>query len=172
MSERLRVYITGEPGVGKTTLFLKVVKELENKGFKISGFYCPEVREKGIRIGFKIKSLDNEIEDWLASVNLRSNIRVGKYYVIINDSTIKKLYEKIEKANIIGIDEIGPMEFSIPSLKYLINYVLKEKKYVIAVVHRKISFKDGKNFVVTRDNRDQLPYQILNYIISSLNSLD
>jgi nucleoside-triphosphatase THEP1 len=33
--------ITGEPGVGKTTLLMKVVEFLKSKGINIYGFYCP-----------------------------------------------------------------------------------------------------------------------------------
>lgn len=172
MQKPLRVYLTGEPGVGKTTLFMKIVNEIQRRGLDISGFYCPEIRERGSRVGFKIKSLDNEVEDWLASIYVKSDIKIGKYYIILKDDTVDKLKSKIEKATIVGIDEIGPMELSVPKLKDLINYILKEKTYVIAVVHRKILFKDGKTFKVTHENREALLNEILSYIISFLNSLD
>jgi len=168
LQTRLRVYITGEPGVGKTTIFLKVIDKLKSQGYSISGFYCPEVREKGQRIGFKIKSLDNEVEDWLASIYAKSSIKIGKYYITINEDIINKIKEKISKSEIIGIDEIGPMELSVPKLKEIIDYVLNEKPIVVAVVHRKISFKDGKTFVVTYENRNRLDNEIFNYIISSI----
>jgi len=169
MLKPLRVYITGEPGVGKTTLLLKVVDELLHKGIYVSGFYCPEVREKGKRIGFKIRSFDGKIEDWLANIYGKSNTKVGKYNVVLTEETIKRL-EEIFKADILAIDEIGPMELSIPKLKELIDKILQSNYNLIAVTHRKIKLTDGKMYIVTQSNRDLLVDEILNYILDSLHS--
>jgi len=170
MLKPLRIYITGEPGVGKTTLLLKIVNELSRKGINVSGFYCPEVRERGKRVGFKIKSFDGKIEDWLANIYGESNIKIGKYNVILTEETIKKLEEEIFKADILAIDEIGPMELSIPKLKGLIDKILQSNYNLIAVVHRRIKLTDGKVYIVTQSNRDLLVDEILNYILDSLHS--
>jgi len=170
MLKPLRIYITGEPGVGKTTLLLKIVNELSRKGINVSGFYCPEVRERGKRVGFKIKSFDEKIEDWLANIYGESDIKIGKYNVILTEETIKKLEEEIFKADILAIDEIGPMELSIPKLKGLIDKILQSNYNLIAVVHRRIKLTDGKVYVVTRSNRELLVDEILNYILASLHS--
>jgi len=170
MLKPLRIYITGEPGVGKTTLLLKIVNELSRKDIHVSGFYCPEVRERGKRVGFKIKSFDGKIEDWLANIYGESNIKIGKYNVILTEETIKKLEEEIFKADILAIDEIGPMELSIPKLKGLIDKILRSNYNLIAVVHRRIKLTDGKIYVVTQSNRDLLVDEILNYILASLHS--
>jgi len=170
MLKPLRIYITGEPGVGKTTLLLKIVNELSRKGINVSGFYCPEVRERGKRVGFKIKSFDGKIEDWLANIYGENNIKIGKYNVILTEETIKKLEEEIFKADILAIDEIGPMELSIPKLKGLIDKILQSNYNLIAVVHRRIKLTDGKIYIVTRSNRELLADEILNYILASLHS--
>ena len=170
MLRPLRVYITGEPGIGKTTLLLKIVSELLRKGLNVSGFYCPEVRERGKRIGFKIKSFDGKIEDWLANVYGKSNIKIGKYNVILSEETIKRLEEEVFKADILAIDEIGPMELSIPKLKELIDKILGSKYHLIAVVHRKIKLEDGKIYIVTQNNRDLLLNEILNYVLNFIHS--
>ena len=170
MLKPLRIYITGAPGVGKTTLLLKIINELLREGINVSGFYCPEVREKGTRVGFKIKSFDSKIEDWLANIYGESNIKIGKYNVILSVETVKKLEEEIFKANILAIDEIGPMELSIPRLKELIDKILRGNYNLIAVVHRKIKLTEGKTYIVTRENRDLLYNEILNYIFHFLHT--
>jgi len=62
----MKIFITGLPGVGKTTIILKVTKELKNHDLKIGGFVTQEIREKGKRVGFKIKALDTGEEGILA----------------------------------------------------------------------------------------------------------
>lgn len=168
MYQRLRVYITGKPGVGKTTLLLKVVNGLTKKGVSVSGFYCPEVREGDKRVGFKIKSIDGEIEDWLATIHGSSTVKVGKYNVTVKEETVRKLENNIISAKVIAIDEIGPMELSISSLRNLINRIIQGDHNIIAVVHRKVPIKEGKIYTVTYDNRDGLWKDIIDYISNFL----
>ncbi|MFN3268935.1 MAG: nucleoside-triphosphatase, partial [Zestosphaera sp.] len=47
----MKFFISGSPGVGKTTVFLRVIELLRSDGLKIGGFICPEVRRSGRRIG-------------------------------------------------------------------------------------------------------------------------
>ncbi|MCD6189718.1 MAG: NTPase, partial [Thermococcus sp.] len=64
----MKIFITGLPRVGKTTLVLKVAEELKSHNLRIGGFITQEVREKGRRVGFKIKALDTGEEGILAWV--------------------------------------------------------------------------------------------------------
>ncbi|MEM1694943.1 MAG: nucleoside-triphosphatase, partial [Ignisphaera sp.] len=34
------VALTGRPGVGKSTVFMRVVQELGSLGYRVYGFYC------------------------------------------------------------------------------------------------------------------------------------
>ena len=58
--------LTGSPGVGKTTLLLKVVEALRAKGYSVGGMISREVRSCGTRIGFEILDLNTGKSGWLA----------------------------------------------------------------------------------------------------------
>ena len=55
------IVITGEPGVGKTTLVTKLVEQLL-KSWNIEGFYTTELRDPvtGKRSGFDLISIPEE----------------------------------------------------------------------------------------------------------------
>ena len=116
----MKIAVTGRPGIGKTTLCLKVYDALKDK-LDIEGFVTREVRERGVRVGFKLIDLKSGEEAWLAKVGYRSPFKVGKYGVILE--SIDRFAERIEgyaNADLIILDEIGPME-------------LKSRKFVEAV---------------------------------------
>ena len=75
--------ISGNPGVGKTTLLLRLNEYLEKKCL-INGFYTGEIRHSGQRTGFNISTFQ-EIELVLASVDLKSQYRVGRYGVSVSN---------------------------------------------------------------------------------------
>jgi len=72
-----RILITGKPNVGKTTIIQKVLKELP---VTYGGFYTEEIREFGVRVGFRLRTTDGA-EGVLAHVDSQSPHRVGKYGV-------------------------------------------------------------------------------------------
>jgi len=49
-----KIGITGLPGVGKTETLIKVVKDLEESGYKVGGMVTQAIIEKGERVGFYI----------------------------------------------------------------------------------------------------------------------
>nr|KAF6279957.1 nucleoside-triphosphatase, cancer-related [Myotis myotis] len=51
------VFLTGPPGVGKTTLIQKASEVLKSSGVPVDGFYTQEVRQGGRRIGFDVVTL-------------------------------------------------------------------------------------------------------------------
>ncbi|OYT26400.1 MAG: hypothetical protein B6V02_01730 [Thermoprotei archaeon ex4572_64] len=60
------IFITGRPGVGKTTLIKKIINDFKDKHVLV-GFYTEEVRQHGVRVGFRITNLEGA-SDWLAHV--------------------------------------------------------------------------------------------------------
>ena len=73
----MKIFLTGSPGVGKTTIVKKVAQAV---GEPISGFYSEEFRENGQRVGFHIVDAQTKQSTVLASS--KGNVRgpnVGKY---------------------------------------------------------------------------------------------
>ncbi|WWQ61542.1 NTPase [Sulfolobus tengchongensis] len=170
IKSRLRVFITGNPGVGKTTILLFLVKELTNRSYKVAGFYCPEVREQGRRVGFQIVDISTNERDWLAKENEPGRIKIGKYTLL--EENAKRIanitLSSISKADVLAIDEIGPMELKIRSVRDLIEIMLNSEKPLISVVHRSQKLLEGKTYTVTVENRDLIKYEILDYIVHNI----
>lgn len=160
----MKFFISGPPGIGKTTVFLKVIESLKSDGVRVGGFICPEVRRGGQRIGFRIVDLMSGDEGWLAELCESGAPRIGRYCVNVEEaSTIgtKAIKRAIESANLIAIDEIGPMELSVPQLKSAIYDVLKSNRVLLAVIHWKLKDSLLKSlsgqwelFSVSVSNRD------------------
>ncbi len=128
------ILITGNPGVGKTTLIQKIISK-----FNISagGFYTSEVRdEKGKRWGFKIVSLDGK-EDVMASVETISMNRIGKYRVdtdIIDSIGVKAMEDALAEKDFVVIDEIGRMELFSKRFQNIVMKVLDSPKFVLGTI--------------------------------------
>ncbi len=169
--------ITGRPGVGKSTLFFKVVNAVKSKGINVYGFYCPEVREGGRRIGFRIVDLRTGESGWLAitidkaksiGIDTSSRKRIGRYVVIEEEAANiaeKALRDYPIGIRLLAIDEIGPMELSIHRVRKAIIDALQRENVAILVVHRNVSdseilsilrSKGFKLYTVTEQNRDSL----------------
>lgn len=144
------IALTGRPGVGKSTVFMKVVEELLSAGCSVYGFYCPEVREGGRRIGFRIVDILSGESGWLALEASRAEKmgyklyrkRIGRYVVIESDAErigLAALSRGSGGGSILGIDEIGPMELSVDRLRREIIKALESAVGSIVVIHRSLS---------------------------------
>jgi len=101
--------ISGKGGVGKTTVVKKVANQLLDRA---GGFYTEEIREKGIRKGFLMRTLWGE-SSILAHVNIKGPFRVGRYGVNVDAFeriVVSCLETALKGDKIIIIDEIGKME--------------------------------------------------------------
>lgn len=160
--------VTGSPGSGKTTVVLKTVDNLRARGCLVGGMISRDVRSWTGRIGFELLDLESGRKGSLASVNQNEGPRVGKYRVNMEDLArigAGSILHAIANADVIIIDEIGPMELFSPEFVQAVLKALDSGKPIVCTVHwkmkneliDKIRFReDVETYVVTNDNRDRM----------------
>ncbi|XP_018018446.1 cancer-related nucleoside-triphosphatase homolog [Hyalella azteca] len=115
------IVITGPPGVGKTTLVCKLMKQLQEKQVSVAGFYTTEKRDThGNRIGFNIVTTEGMTAPLAAIKSDGDGTRlpmIGRYAVDVVgfERVALPLMEKassagVAKASVFIVDEVGKME--------------------------------------------------------------
>ena len=172
----MKIIITGEPGVGKTTLIKKLVKAL---GSRATGFWTEEVRDIKTkkRIGFKVVSTNGE-STLFASKTFTSKHIVGSYGVNVErfERIALPVLEKAlkEREKVIIIDEIGKMEFFSKAFVKLVEKLMFDQRYnVVATIPirdfhpliKEIRRIPGAVYLeITKENRDNIVEDILGLI--------
>jgi len=136
------IFLTGPPGSGKTTLVRELASTLESLGCRVEGIVAPEIREGGKRIGFDICALKS-LKCWrLARIGCYSKRYVGKYGVCEREAmqAAEHLRNIVSMIDVVVIDEIGPMELKVSTLRSAIVEVLYSSKPIVAVIHRRLRY--------------------------------
>jgi nucleoside-triphosphatase len=172
--------LTGSPGVGKTTVLLRVVEDLKAKGRKAGGMVSCEVRSCGTRVGFEVLDLSNGRRGWLAHMNQKSGPQIGRYTVNMADLDsvgAEAIVSAVENSDIVVIDEIGPMELFSESFRKAVRRAVESRKPVVAVVHWNAEDTlidevkrrgDAETHVVTSENRESLHGVVVRKVVESL----
>ncbi|XP_053608051.1 cancer-related nucleoside-triphosphatase isoform X1 [Plodia interpunctella] len=179
--------LTGDPGVGKTTLTKKIASCLRETGISTSGFYTEEVRRNRVREGFDVVTLDGDrgrLAREESLLNSPVKHRVGKYGVTIQEFENLAL-PSLEKVNtcsphLLVIDEIGKMEFYSQLFKTKIKDIFSDTSNSVvlasipmrksdAVIEAIRNHKNAKVFVVTRENRNTIDKAIMEEMKRTLN---
>jgi len=168
MTMKKNILITGPPGIGKTTLIMKILDRVK-MGYPV-GFYTEEIRDQGVRKGFELISLDGE-RSILSHVKISSPYRVGKYRVDVYgfEAFLESLPFSDPAKDLIIIDEIGKMELMSEKFRRLIIELLDSPKPVIATIALKgvgliakiKEREDVKLYEMNLANRDRLLNQLL-----------
>jgi nucleoside-triphosphatase THEP1 len=101
--------ITGDPGIGKTTLIRQVVSTMH---LRAAGFYTEDLRSRGIREGFRIVTLDGEMA-LLAATGHPGPVQVSKYGVDLYELDrvgVGALLHAMQRGHVLVADEIGKMQ--------------------------------------------------------------
>jgi nucleoside-triphosphatase len=172
--------ITGRPGSGKTAVIEGAISILRDQGLRAGGIYCPEIREGGVRLGFKIIDLMTGEGRILAHVNQREGPQVSKYRV--NVANVDELSEAaigraLREADFVVIDEIAPMETYSEGFKRSVLDALDSPKPLLAVIHQRTrtgfigdvkTRDDIKIFEVMSDARTSLSSQLAEAVRNAL----
>ncbi|XP_010444855.1 PREDICTED: uncharacterized protein LOC104727441 isoform X3 [Camelina sativa] len=167
--------VTGPPGVGKTTLIMRVLdmmrmrmgmgmgmRGLSNPNLKIQGFYTQEMRERrgGQRVGFQVVTLDGRTSLLASSTvssqeSMTSWPSVGKYKVDIasfESIALPELQVK-EDTHLFIIDEVGKMEMFSPSFFPAVLKVLESNIPLLASIPSPKSGRDLPGAVARLKNQ-------------------
>lgn len=129
-----QVYLlTGRPGMGKTSLIKEIVSGV---GGRAGGFYTEEIREQGVRQGFRLVTLDGQ-DAILSHTNIGGPYRVGKYGVDIESLErvgVTALRKAAEQCDLVVVDEIGKMELLSASFKQTVWEIVRSGKKVLGTI--------------------------------------
>ncbi|KAM4828524.1 cancer-related nucleoside-triphosphatase [Thomomys bottae] len=183
------VFLTGPPGVGKTTLIQKASQALQSSGVPVDGFYTEEVRQGGRRVGFDVVTLSGA-RGPLSRVGSepplgKPRCRVGPY--VVDLASFEQLaLPVLRKAGSGGgpglrvcvIDEVGKMELLSQPFTQAVRQALcapgtvvlgtipAPKGTPLALVEEIRSRRDVAVLGVTRENRNHLLPEIVSCVQS------
>lgn len=163
-----KTLITGEPGVGKTTLVKKVLERIPS--VEAAGFHTAEIRSGGTRVGFELIGLNGKRRT-LAHVDFAGPQRVGKYGVDTPgfEAFLNELNLFDPKVELIVLDEIGKMELFSDLFKTLVREIVNSNRRLLAAIALRgggiiLEIKQRPDVYLlkaTKANRDRLPEEIL-----------
>ncbi|KAL8549961.1 hypothetical protein ACS0TY_008695 [Phlomoides rotata] len=134
--------VTGPPGVGKTTLIIRVLEalKLSNPSLKIQGFYTREIRDGAERVGFEVVTLDGRrgplASSKVNSLESRRWPNVGRFKVDVSsfESLALPELQVNEDTDLFIIDEVGKMELFSSSFFPAVLRVLESKIPLLGTV--------------------------------------
>lgn len=180
MKRQNHIFLTGRPRIGKTTVILKCISEVKEAGLRIGGMISQEIREEGVRVGFKIVDLKTGEEGILAHINQKSGPSIGKYKICLEDLDrigVKAILEACKEADLIVIDEVGPMELYSKAFRKAVLEALNSGRMVLGTIHYRArehlidaikSREDVELLEVRYENRKILPKIIAEKILEKI----
>jgi len=137
-----RIFLTGEPGCGKTTAIKKISETLTSHGRKVGGIISREIRERSVRVGFNLEDLSTHETGILAHVSQNDGPTVGKYRVNMADIQrvgVSAIKRAIVDADVILVDELGPMELNSMPFILAVKMALATPKHFVGTIHKRAS---------------------------------
>ncbi|HCU06570.1 MAG TPA: hypothetical protein DIC42_03195 [Holosporales bacterium] len=176
----MKIILSGEPGIGKSTILEKILIQCATDNKNVRGCIVKEIRNSGIRSGFKLHYLPSHKGTLLACCNRRLSLKYMSRFSVNIDAIEDELIPYIQnmsmdqESDFFIFDEIGRMQNLSPRFLPAIDSLLQVKQPLIAtIVHdneiwsRK--YKNNPNFLnftATKQNRDSLPSLIYEKLFS------
>ena len=147
----------------KTTLVKGVAKNLPKR---VAGFYTEEIRDCGVRVGFRLVTLEGD-EAVLAHVDFKTPKRLGKYGLdlsALETVAVQAVRDAVQARQLVAIDEIGPMEIRSAIFRVAVNEALDSEVPLLATIFARSlpftnaikSHSDMLLIEVRPNNRDRL----------------
>jgi len=157
----MKIFVTGNPRCGKTTLAKRIAREFKDS---LTGFITEEIRKDNERVGFKIVDLVTNQEGTLASIDLKGGPKVSKYTVNLQDFERIAMPSLDREADLYIIDEIGKMELFSRRFKSCLDALLSTDKNILATLG-KYYVKDyeglGDIIWLTRENFNEVYIKLI-----------
>ena len=167
----MKLFLTGEVGTGKTTVFTTAVDVLTQRGVDVRGFATPEVHDERGRRGFDVVDLATgahvPLRRWPGAPSAddcpelemtRHGVYVGPF-----ESVVRPALEDAPPGALLAIDEVGMLEFRPAWFRELWTELLGGPTDLFAVVGRKhLPECEGRGEIleVTMENRESLPIAV------------
>ena len=167
------VFLTGPPRCGKTTIIRKVVSLLQDSGLEAEGMVTTEIESNGKRLGFEVSNIQGNLKGTLARVDTVGKPRLGKYKINLKELDhigVASIEDAIQRAEVVVIDEVGPMELSSQAFRDTVQRAMSSGKSVIGTIHYKAqdplileikARRDVEIIEVGSENREDLAREIL-----------
>ncbi|GAB4305020.1 MAG: NTPase [Candidatus Bipolaricaulota bacterium] len=168
----MKIAITGDPGSGKSTLVRRVV---ERAPLFAGGMVTAEIRKCGRRVGFSVCDLSTGAEGILAHLHLAAGPSFGRYRLNLRDLDeigVRAIERAIEDAQLVVVDEVGPMELRSPRFVRAVERALQEAQHLLLTVHRAsnhplaYTIRHGVDhlFRLTHAGREQVLAEVLHHL--------
>ena len=125
------LFLTGRPGVGKSTLLAKVVTRIaQDQNLRISGFLTHDIKNmNGERVGFETETIDKKKKGQLAVKQSDGSYKLN--HNTLNEVVLPTILNGLENTDIMVIDEIGPIQLQDPEFQKAIDLLLEKRSISI-----------------------------------------
>lgn len=176
----MKIAITGYPGVGKTTLVKRVIATVP---LRVGGMITEEIRKCGYRVGFLVRDVSTGREGYLAHLHHCTGPEFGRYRLCLRDLEeigATAIERAINDAELIVIDEVGPMELKSSRFIAAVEKALVSPKHLLVTVHRasnhplayRIRQEADHLIRLTQSNRGEKIQEVIKLLIASTATKD
>ena len=169
-----RVLIDGPPTSGKSTLAVRTVEILRERGEQLFGFTTSEIRRGGRRTGFTVTGVASGLERVLALRGV-DGPKVGTYGVDVEafeEVALIEITSGLDLGGTLVIDEVGKMELLSPAFAGLVEHIFTAPR-LLATAQRPVDKRVApivarsklRRVGLPRHDRAELPLVIAGWIV-------